>query len=161
MSGEVFITQPGEVGHIPVFLIVVLGFIFLSRLINRGVMSWKLEALLIGASIPVWDDLLAFFIGEPFSHHSLMHSFIGLLLSFVVLVIIMGNGWGRHVFLGHLSHILYNFVVEYIPAFFPWHIKEISMSRLFSLQSAEMKMIIYPVILFIFFFSVLTVLRKR
>jgi hypothetical protein len=168
VNPEAHFMTPGSVGFIPpwVFLfITVLAFVLLFPKFfsypKVKVMSPLLLAFLVGTLMPVFDDLAAFVFGPPLAHHSLFHSLLGLLVTYLLFRLIATTPIAKYAFWGNLAHILFNFYFDYLTLFFPFTYQEFGLTDILKVDTYWIKAIHYPLILLLFAYSVIRFFFKQ
>ena len=149
-----FIT-PGAIDFVPAWVILYIA-IFTYTLFNSKKFTLStFLAFSIGAVLPAIDDLLAFVIGPPFTHHSLFHSIIlGPTVTYLFFKIISNHKHAKMAFLGDLTHIFFNFYFDSLALLFPLTYQEFGLSDLAYLNTYWIKATHYPVIFLLFFISI-------
>lgn len=156
--------QPGSVAFIPAWIILLMATFTIAMLFpklfdksnpdKKEILNPFLIAFVVGTLMPVFDDLLAFTFGPPFAHHSLFHSFLGPLITYVLFRIIGNQTIAKYAVAGNLLHIFFNFYLDYVTLFFPFTYQEFGLTDLIKISTAWLKIISYPIILILFSFSV-------
>lgn len=154
MIKKVFTTPAGMTGYISAtvwLLFVALSLILFWRKRWDGkIIDVKFLLFILGSTVPLLDDLLAFYPGAPFSHHSLFHSLLGVVLVFILVQFIFRIPNTKYLIFGHSTHIFFNFIIDYVSLFYPFTVNEFSFSQLLPLSSAEVKIFLYPTIILLF-----------
>lgn len=166
--------QPGTVAFIPGWIILLIVILTISLAFpklffcknssknSNQIINPLLLALIIGSLMPAFDDFLAFVFGPPFAHHSLFHSFLGPILTFILFRIISNPRITKFAVLGNICHILFNFYLDYVAFLYPLTNKEFGLSNLVHLSTYNLKVIHYPIIFLLFaFFSLKYFLNQR
>ena len=168
-NSEAHFMTPGSIQFIPAWillLITIITFVLLkpnyfdnnnykSKLINPLFL-----AFIIGSLIPVFDDFFAFVLGPPFAHHSFFHSILGPPIILLLTSIIFNKVFAKYIALGHFAHILFNFYFDRITLFFPLTYREIGIGDVLGVSTYWIKIIHYPIILLLFFYSTIKFLKK-
>lgn len=164
INPESHFMKPGAVSLIPgwiwlemiIFILAVLKpNLFKFNLKNRNyLISPLLFAFFIGSLMPVFDDILAFLFGPPFAHHSLFHSFLGSLLTFLIFRSISKFEIALYALAGNLLHIFFNFYLDYVSLFFPLTYQEFGLTDILRINTYWLKIIHYPILLIFFTYSI-------
>lgn len=161
MSQNAHFMQGGAVAFVPgwviLFIIILsVGVIwpdFFGKDESREIINPAFFAFIVGSLMPVFDDLLAYIIGKPFAHHSLFHSPIGSLLTFLIFLII-GEQYAMYALTGNLSHIFFNFYLDRVTLIFPLSYREFGLADFLKITTRTMKVIHYPVIFLGFTYAI-------
>lgn len=163
MNPHAHFMAPGSVGFIPpwIFMFITI-FTFVSYFPrffrdrkDDPIISPYLLAFFIGSLMPIFDDLSAFIFGPPYAHHSVFHSLFGSLLTYVLFRIISTPDIAKYAFFGNLTHTFFNFYFDYVTLFFPFTYREFGLTDILRIDTFWIKAIHYPIILILFFFSML------
>ncbi|EKD90385.1 MAG: hypothetical protein ACD_31C00005G0011 [uncultured bacterium] len=154
---------PGAVAFIPgwiwlemiIFIIVVFKpNIFKYNSKSNQIISPYLFVFIIGSLMPAFDDILAFLFGPPFAHHSLFHSILGSLLTFLFFRTFSNKKIALFALAGNLLHTLFNFYLDYVSLFFPLTYQEFGLTDILKISTYWLKVINYPIILILFIYSI-------
>ena len=156
--------EPGAVAFVPgwviLFIIILsMGAVFPGLFVSNNnlgsnVINPAFFAFIVGSLMPVFDDLLAYIFGKPFAHHSLFHSFLGPIITYVFFLVLSPN-YASYAFMGNLSHSFFNFYLDRVAFFFPFSYKEHGLSDLVGVGTRALKAIHYPLIFLFFAYSLL------
>lgn len=153
--------KPGAVAFIPgwviLFITILTGAILFPSLFPNNTI---LFIFIIGSLLPVFDDLLAFIFGPPFAHHSLFHSFPGVILTYFFFFLTGGGEIAKYAFLGNMYHIFFNFYLDVVTPFFPFSYREFGLTSITRISTYWLKVINYPIIFILFAYAVITLLRQ-
>lgn len=119
------------------------------------IISPPLFAFILGSLMPVFDDIFAFLLGPPFAHHSLFHSLIGSIITFLSFRLIANKKIAIYALVGNLLHIFFNFYLDYVSLFFPFTYQEFGLTDILRINTYWLKVIHYPIILGLFILSTL------
>lgn len=157
--------KPGAVAFIPGWIILFITILSIATFFpslfapnasnNTYPMNPFLFAFIIGSLMPVFDDLLAFLFGPPFAHHSLFHSFLGAVLTYIFFFFLGGNQIAQYAILGNLYHIFFNFYLDIVTPFFPFSHREFGLTSFIHVSTYWIKVINYPIIFIFFFLAVI------
>lgn len=158
--------KPGTVAFVPGWIILFITILTLATLFPSFFQSEQISkqliinpflfAFILGSLMPAFDDLLAFLFGPPFAHHSLFHSLIGVLLTYLLFLLIGTSDIAKYALLGNLYHILFNFYLDYVTPFFPFTYREFGLTNLIRVSTYWLKVIHYPIIFILFAWAVFT-----
>ncbi len=168
LKGQLFVKKKedhimlaGSVAFIPgwimlfiVILTIVMLFPNLFPSTNNQAISPALLAFIIGSLIPAFDDLLAFVFGKLFAHHSIFHSFTGVLIIYVFSLILSTPEIAKYFLLGGLFHLFFNYYLDYTTLFFPFTYREYGLTDLTKISTYGLKVIHYPIIILLFCFAI-------
>jgi len=151
--------EPGTVAFIPGWIVLFITIIALALRFPHffkkwGVISPLFLAVIVGSLIPALDDIFAFFFGPPFAHHSLFHSLIGTILTYISFKIMFPKSIAAFAFFGNMFHILFNYFLDYTTLFYPFTLKEFGFSDIIGIDTYWIKAIVYPLIFVLFVYSV-------
>lgn len=159
--------EPGTIGFIPPWIMLLIVVLTLainpwsSKLFHSNdkqkdsPISPLLLAFIIGSLMPAFDDLLTFVFGPPFAHHSVFHSLVGSLLTYVIFIAISTKNIAKYALFGNFAHILFNFYFDRLTLFFPLTYQEFGLTDIININTYWIKAIHYPIILLLFFYSLL------
>jgi len=161
--------EPGTVAFIPgwiILFIFILGIALICpKLFGKNDQKFPITPPLLaftaGSLMPAFDDLFAFVFGPPFAHHSLFHSLMGASLTYVLFLIISTKPLAKYALFGNLTHITFNFYLDFTTLFFPFTYQEQGLSNLIHINTYWLKAIHYPIILLIFLFGTLKFFRQQ
>lgn len=159
MSKSSHFMKPGAVAFIPgwvILFIIILSVGMLwpnifdsSENQNTLLINRVFLAFIIGALMPVFDDLLAFMLGKPFAHHSLFHSLIGSAITYFIFILLSPEV-ALFALYGNLSHTFFNFYLDRVAFFFPLSYREYGLADILKTSTYMMKVIHYPIIFLLF-----------
>lgn len=92
--------------------------------------------MIVGVSAPILDDVLAFIVGPPFSHHSFFHSLFGPLAMYLCFFFLLNKDFARYAAMGNAIHVIFNFV-DSTSLFFPFVFRGIGLSTILGLGDSE------------------------
>lgn len=164
MSPTAHHMKPGAVAFIPGWILLFITILTLAILYPgvfettnpSQVISSLLLAFILGSLMPAFDDLFAFCFGPPFAHHSLFHSFLGIMVTFLIFYIFAGSNIAIYAALGNSYHIFFNFFLDYTTLFFPLTYREFGLTDIIRLSTYQIKVVFYPLILLLFAYAVLS-----
>lgn len=160
--------QQGAVAFIPgwiwlqmlIFVIAVFLPYFFQYNAKKAAISPYLFAFFIGSLMPVFDDLLAFVFGPPFAHHSLFHSLLGSVITYLIFRLLFNKEVAKYAFFGNILHILFNFYLDYVTFLFPLTYQEFGLTDITHISTYWLKVIHYPILLLLFAVAVYKYLRQ-
>ena len=156
--------KPGAVAFIPGWIILFITILTIAILFptlfpNTPNSSYPISpllfAFLIGSLLPAFDDLLAFLFGRPFAHHSLFHSFVGSVITYVSFLVLSGGEVAKYALFGNLYHIFFNFYLDVVTPFFPFTYREFGLTDITKVSTYWLKVIHYPLIFILFAWSII------
>jgi len=174
MNSTAHFMQPGSVAFIPAWIILEITAITIVILFpqffkgkltkntfSNQVVSTPFIAFIIGSLMPIFDDLFAFLFGPPFAHHSLFHSFFGVMITYILFRIISNSTYAKHAVLGNLLHIFFNFYFDYLTLFFPLTYQEFGLTDIIKVNTYFIKAVNYPIIFILFAFAILKFFHQQ
>lgn len=162
--------ESGAVAFVPGWIILLITVITLALFFPKlfsmsqktspsNIFNPYLLAFIVGSLMPIFDDLLAFVFGPPFAHHSIFHSLIGPLITYLLFRLISTNQIARYALFGNLYHIMFNFYLDYVTLFFPFTYREFGLADIIGVSTYWLKVIHYPIIFLLFVFSIVRYFR--
>lgn len=165
MNPKAHFMTPGAIGFIPpwvfLFLIILTFSILFPKLFRHSktksetLVNPYLLAFIIGSMMPIFDDISAFILGPPFAHHSLFHSLLGSVVTYLLFLGISNSRIAKYAFLGNLTHTFFNFYFDYVTLFFPISYQEFGLTDIFKIDTYWIKAFHYPIILILFLSTML------
>lgn len=154
---EAHVMQAGSVAFIPGWIMLLI-VVFTIALLKPNffkhkkskVISPLLLSFVLGNLMPAYDDILAYLLGPPFAHHSLFHSLVGPFIAYVVFYLISNKKIAKYAALGNLTHIVFNFYLDWTTLFFPFTYREFGLTHIIGVHTYWIKAIHYPIILVVF-----------
>jgi len=140
-----------------VFAVAVAASVWLDYPDFSGKVNPFMLALLLGTGLPILDDVLSVF-SKRFDHHSLFHSFFGAALAYAFFHVVFSPNVAYFVLAGQLIHMGYNFLTFDASLFFPLTKRNYGIYSLFGISRVRIKMVVIPLALLFFFFSVFSAL---
>lgn len=166
MNSEAHYMKPGAVAFIPGWVLLFITILTLTILkpdiffisvqsSHQQIISPFLLAFILGSLMPAFDDLFTYIFGRPFAHHSLFHSFFGLVITYLVFYIVSNPTVAIYAIFGNIYHIFFNFLLDYTTLFFPLTYREFGLTDIIKLSTYQIKVVFYPLILVLFAYAVL------
>lgn len=174
MNNSAHFMQPGSVAFVPPWIIFEIAVITIALLFPKlfkdnttkpfriaSVISAPLVAFITGSLVPILDDFFAFLFGPPFAHHSLFHSLMGIIITYMLFRLISKQEYAIFAVLGNLFHIFFNFYFDYLTLFFPFTYREFGLTDIIGINTYLIKITHYPIIFILFAFAILKFFRLR
>lgn len=165
MNPDAHFIQPGAVDFVPAWIIMIITVFELAIIFPKfftyqkesklKIISPLLLFFFFGSLMPIFDDILAFLFGPPFAHHSVFHSFLGSILTFISFRLLSTDKFALYAFYGNLFHIFFNFFFDAVTLFFPLTYRQYGLTDLIMLSTYWIKAISYPIIFSVFVYLML------
>lgn len=159
--------EPGAVAFVPGWIILLITVITLALLFPKlfsispqtaspsKIFNPYLLAFIVGSLMPIFDDLLAFVFGPPFAHHSIFHSLIGPLITYLLFRLISTDQIAKYALFGNLYHVVFNFYLDRVTLLFPFTYQEWGLTDLTAISTYWLKVINYPIIFLLFAWAII------
>jgi len=164
INPEAHFMEPGTVAFIPGWIILFITILTFVMLRPKLFKLPYLIAFTVGSLMPAFDDLFAFIFGTPFAHHSLFHSLLGPVITYLIFIFISNKKPAKYALLGNLYHIIFNFYFDFLALFFPFTYQEFGLTDIIKVNTYWIKATHYPIIFALFTYALIKyfyVYRKK